>query len=90
MNKGICSCGGSGAATIQSVSSVDGEDGFKIDYEYELDEKEEKVILGKGSFGTVYAGVDMVTRKKMAIKEIPTGEGADTGYVMKSATYVLG
>lgn len=70
-----------GAGNIQSVSSVEGEDGFKIDYEYEMNEKGEKVVLGKGSFGIVYSGVDMVTRKKMAVKEIPTGEGADTGCV---------
>ena len=68
-----------GEPVIQSMSSVDGGDTFKIDYEYELNEKGQKVELGKGSFGTVMSGVDMVTRKKMAIKEIPTGEGNDTG-----------
>ena len=62
---------------LQSVSSVEGD--FKIDFEYELNEKGQKVELGKGSFGTVLSGVDLVTRKKMAIKEIPTAEGADTG-----------
>lgn len=81
VDKGISTCRVIGATGIQSVSSVDGEDGFKIDYEYELDEKGDKVTLGKGSFGTVYSGVDMVTRKKMAIKEIPTGEGPESGYV---------
>lgn len=79
----LVSCGinTSREAGIQSVSSVDGEEGFKIDYEYEMNEAGQRVVLGKGSFGTVYSGVDMVTRKKMAIKEIPTAEGTDTGYV---------
>lgn len=66
-----------GEVGIPSVTSVDGEEGFKIDYDYETNESGKKIVLGRGSFGTVYSGVDMVTRKKMAIKEIPTGEGSD-------------
>ena len=71
------------------MTSMDGEEGYKIDYEYETNEAGERVVLGKGSFGTVYSGVDMVTRKKMAIKEIPTAEGADTGYVCKQCVATL-
>ena len=47
-----------------------------------MDEKEGKIVLGKGSFGTVYSGIDMVTRKKMAIKELPFEEGSDSGCVV--------
>ena len=73
------------------MSSVEGE-GFKIDYEYERNEKGDRVVLGKGSFGTVLSGVDMVTRKKMAIKEIPTGDETDERYVCARdlCTYVDG
>ena len=68
-----------GENKLASLTSVDGEDNFKIDYEYEMNESGERVVLGKGSFGTVYSGVDMVTRKKMAIKEISSVESSDTG-----------
>lgn len=64
-------------------------DNFTIEYEYEKNEKGNKIILGTGSFGTVYSGVDMVTRKKMAIKEIPVVEGADSGYVNCAHIYVV-
>ena len=30
----------------------------------------DRVVLGKGAFGTVYSAVDSVTKKKMAVKEI--------------------
>ena len=30
----------------------------------------ERVVLGRGAFGTVYSAVDSVTKKKMAVKEI--------------------
>ena len=42
----------------------------EFEYEYEKTEDDERVVLGKGSFGTVYAAIDVVTKKKMAVKEI--------------------
>ena len=30
----------------------------------------ERVVLGRGAFGTVYSAVDFVTKRKMAVKEI--------------------
>ena len=42
----------------------------EFEYEYERTEDDERVVLGKGSFGTVYAAIDVVTKKKMAVKEI--------------------
>ena len=78
VNSSLCSDGKPNSIN----DSTDGGEAFKIDYEYELDENGEKITLGKGSFGTVYSGIDMETRKKMAIKEIPHLERADVGYVM--------
>ena len=41
-------------------------------YEYECDERGNRVVLGEGRFGTVYAGFNYETQVKIAIKEIPT------------------
>lgn len=42
-----------------------------LEYEYEYEEgTDNKVVLGRGSFGTVYSAIDVVTKKKMAVKEI--------------------
>ena len=30
----------------------------------------DRVVLGRGAFGTVYSALDFVTKKKMAVKEI--------------------
>lgn len=40
-------------------------------YDYEYDEHGERVILGKGTFGVVYAGRDLSNQVRLAIKEIP-------------------
>ena len=29
------------------------------------------MVLGKGSFGVVYSATDLITKRKMAVKEIP-------------------
>jgi len=63
---------------LASVSSVENDQAFKIEYDYEMNDKGAHVVLGRGSFGVVYSGIDMETRKKMAIKEIPVG-GGDAG-----------
>ena len=41
-----------------------------VDFQYEWDDKGERVVLGRGSFGTVYSAIDLVTKRKMAVKEI--------------------
>ena len=72
---------GDGAKGLQilSMNSSDG-DTFQIEYEYELSEKGERVVLGRGSFGTVYSGFDLDTNKKMAIKEVKLHAGeSDSG-----------
>uniref|UniRef100_A0A8C4X3G5 mitogen-activated protein kinase kinase kinase n=1 Tax=Erpetoichthys calabaricus TaxID=27687 RepID=A0A8C4X3G5_ERPCA len=46
-------------------------DGFSLEYDYEYDENGDRVILGKGTFGVVYAGRDLSNQVRIAIKEIP-------------------
>lgn len=44
---------------------------FSLQYDYEYDEHGERVVLGKGTFGVVYAGRDLSNQVRLAIKEIP-------------------
>uniref|UniRef100_A0A3P8UYL7 mitogen-activated protein kinase kinase kinase n=1 Tax=Cynoglossus semilaevis TaxID=244447 RepID=A0A3P8UYL7_CYNSE len=46
-------------------------DSDALEYDYEYDEHGERVILGKGTFGVVYAGRDLSNQVRLAIKEIP-------------------
>ncbi|KAI5614773.1 mitogen-activated protein kinase kinase kinase 5 [Silurus asotus] len=46
-------------------------DSETLEYDYEYDEHGERVILGKGTFGIVYAGRDLSNQVRLAIKEIP-------------------
>ncbi|GAA6103041.1 mitogen-activated protein kinase kinase kinase 5 [Tachysurus ichikawai] len=42
-----------------------------LEYMYEKGENGEKVVLGKGTYGVVYAGRDLSNQVRIAIKEIP-------------------
>ncbi|XP_069743325.1 mitogen-activated protein kinase kinase kinase 5 [Narcine bancroftii] len=46
-------------------------EGDALEYDYEYDENGEKLVLGKGTFGVVYAGRDLSNQVRIAIKEIP-------------------
>jgi len=39
-------------------------------YEYEVDSNGDRVVLRKGSFGAVYSAIDLVTKRKMAVKKL--------------------
>uniref|UniRef100_A0A670YH18 mitogen-activated protein kinase kinase kinase n=1 Tax=Pseudonaja textilis TaxID=8673 RepID=A0A670YH18_PSETE len=40
-------------------------------YEYDYNENGDRVVLGKGSYGIVYAGRDLSNQVRIAIKEVP-------------------
>uniref|UniRef100_A0A5S6QQT7 mitogen-activated protein kinase kinase kinase n=1 Tax=Trichuris muris TaxID=70415 RepID=A0A5S6QQT7_TRIMR len=41
-----------------------------ISYEFELDKDGGRMVLGKGTFGTVYSGRDLTSQRMIAIKEL--------------------
>ncbi|KFQ92403.1 Mitogen-activated protein kinase kinase kinase 15, partial [Nipponia nippon] len=55
-----------------STLELEGEvDGDTLEYEYDYDENGDRVVLGKGTYGIVYAGRDLSNQVRIAIKEIP-------------------
>nr|XP_017530747.2 mitogen-activated protein kinase kinase kinase 6 isoform X2 [Manis javanica] len=54
-------------APVEEAESV----GEVLEFDYEYTEMGERLVLGKGTYGVVYAGRDRHTRVRIAIKEIP-------------------
>uniref|UniRef100_A0A914VAE1 mitogen-activated protein kinase kinase kinase n=1 Tax=Plectus sambesii TaxID=2011161 RepID=A0A914VAE1_9BILA len=54
------------------VSKVlqDFEQEISIAFEYDFDNKGERIVLGRGTYGTVYSGRDTTTQRSIAIKEV--------------------
>ncbi|KAL6488761.1 hypothetical protein MHYP_G00025020 [Metynnis hypsauchen] len=59
---------GQGDASVDDPSPVSGG---VLEYMYEKGENGEKVVLGRGTYGVVYAGRDLSNQVRIAIKEIP-------------------
>lgn len=57
-----------------------------LQYIYETNENGDKVILGKGTYGVVYAGRDLSNQVRIAIKEIPE---KDSTYGKQTLTLVF-
>ncbi|XP_078088522.1 mitogen-activated protein kinase kinase kinase 15 isoform X1 [Mustelus asterias] len=55
-----------------SSGELEGDpDGDTLEFEYDYEETEERVVLGKGTYGVVYAGRDLSNQVRIAIKEVP-------------------
>ncbi|CAL1596496.1 unnamed protein product [Knipowitschia caucasica] len=51
---------------------LEGElDGDTLEYEYDTNENGDRVVLGRGTYGVVFAGRDLSNQVRIAIKEIP-------------------
>ncbi|XP_030891665.1 mitogen-activated protein kinase kinase kinase 15 isoform X2 [Leptonychotes weddellii] len=58
--------------SVGSTVELEGDtDGDTLEYEYDHDANGDRVVLGTGTYGIVYAGRDLSNQVRIAIKEIP-------------------
>lgn len=57
--------------SVAALSFMQARVSFFSQYIYETNENGDKVVLGKGTYGVVYAGRDLSNQVRIAIKEIP-------------------
>ncbi|KAJ8682464.1 hypothetical protein QAD02_018256 [Eretmocerus hayati] len=55
---------------VSDLDAYMADDSSKVKFEYELDEQNRRLILGKGTYGVVYAARDLSTQVRIAVKEI--------------------
>uniref|UniRef100_A0AAY4D950 mitogen-activated protein kinase kinase kinase n=1 Tax=Denticeps clupeoides TaxID=299321 RepID=A0AAY4D950_9TELE len=67
----LCFLGNIYKALLNAVDYSRPLTGGVLEYVYESIENGEKVILGRGTYGVVYAGRDLSNQVRIAIKEIP-------------------
>ncbi|MBN3321685.1 M3K15 kinase, partial [Atractosteus spatula] len=66
MVKEVISDGSGNAVELEGEA-----DGDTLEYEYDYNENGDRVVLGRGTYGVVYAGRDLSNQVRIAIKEIP-------------------
>uniref|UniRef100_A0A452U1E6 mitogen-activated protein kinase kinase kinase n=1 Tax=Ursus maritimus TaxID=29073 RepID=A0A452U1E6_URSMA len=58
--------------SVGSTVELEGDtDGDTLEYEYDHDANGDRVVLGTGTYGVVFAGRDLSNQVRIAIKEIP-------------------
>lgn len=57
---------------------------FVLQFVYETNENGDKVVLGKGTYGVVYAGRDLSNQVRIAIKEIPEKDSTYEHFIIFS------